>query len=377
MAEALEIEFSLRYPDGPRVFVSDLRVPTAPGQVTVFFGESGSGKTTVLRVLAGLARPDSGCVKFRKATWFDDRICLSPQQRNVGFVSQDYALFPHLSVAGNIAFGLGHLPKSERDARVQDALQWLGLQELGPRRPGEISGGQQQRVALARAVARRPQLLLLDEPLSALDSPTRLRLRAELHALLGRTGIPCIVVTHDPAETLALADEVVLMHKGSVLQKGPPSDVFNRPASIEAARILGVDTVVNGIVASQDGVLVHVDANGVSLTGVCEEPLTAGSTVTACVRAEDVMLAPSKTAAGSARNRLAASVVAVVDEAGLMRIELDCGFPLRAKLTRQSCGELDIRPGARIEAMIKAPNVHLIARDPAHNGMIPASVLHR
>ena len=362
MAENLLIDFSLYYPEGPRICVEGLRLATEGCHVTVLFGASGSGKTTVLRVLAGLARPDSGHVMFRGQTWFGGECCLPPQERNIGFVSQDYALFPHLSIFHNVAYGLGHLPRSERNACVEESLEWLGLSELAERLPADISGGQQQRVSLARALARRPQLLLLDEPLSALDAPTRRRLRGELHALLKRAGIPGIVVTHDPAEALALADEIVLMHDGRILQTGKPFDVFNHPASVEAAGILGVDTVVDGLVESQDGVLVTVNAGGVRLTAVCHEPLPAGCAAAVCIRAEDVVLAPPRTVVGSARNRLEGTVIGAVEEAGLVRIELDCGFFLRATLTRQSCEELDIKAGTPIEAMIKAPNVHLIPR---------------
>ena len=362
MAESLLIDFSLRYPGGPLVCVDELRMAADGCKVAVLFGASGSGKTTVLRVLAGLTRPDSGRVTFHGETWFDGERCLPPQERNIGFVSQDYALFPHLTVSQNVAYGLGRLSRGERDVRVRDSLAWLGLDEFAGRRPAEISGGQQQRVALARAVARRPRLLLLDEPLSALDAPTRRHLRGELHALLERAGIPSIVVTHDPAEALALADEIVLMHDGRVLQTGKPSDVFNHPSSVEAAQILGVDTVVDGIVESQDGVLVTVNAGGVRLTAVCHEPLPAGCAAAVCIRAEDVVLAPPRTVVGSARNRLEGTVIGAVEEAGLVRIALDCGFFLRATLTRQSCEELDIRAGTPIEAMIKAPNVHLISR---------------
>jgi len=335
-----------------------------PGTVTVLFGSSGSGKTTVLRVIAGLANPDSGQVTFHGSTWFEGNngISIPPQERNIGFVSQDYSLFPHLTVSQNVAFGLAGLSRDEQDLRVRESLCWLGLEDLAERHPSEISGGQQQRVALARAVARRPGLFLLDEPLSALDAPTRRRLRGELHSVLVRTGIPALVVTHDPSEALALADEIVLMHDGRILQIGTPSEVFNRPASIEAAQILGVDTVIDATVESQDGALVCVRAGGILLAAVSNEPLPFGCAAVVCIRAEDVMLASPATVGGSARNRLAGIVLSSVEEAGLVRVELDCGFLLRATLTRQSCEELSIRPGMHVEAIIKAPNVHMIPR---------------
>lgn len=362
MAEALGIDFSLRYPGGPLISVSGLRLQATAGNVTVLFGASGSGKSTVLRVLAGLARPDTGRVTFCGEEWFDGekRLGVPPQKRSIGFVSQDYALFPHLTISQNIAYGLAGIPGHEQASRVRESLAWLGLEELAARRPAEISGGQQQRVALARALVRRPRLLLLDEPLSALDAPTRRHLRGELHALLARTGIPGIVVTHDPAEALALAHGLVLMHAGQIIQTGTPAEVFNRPANIEAAEILGMDTMIQGVVECQDGVIVTVNARSVRLTAVCREPLRAGSRVAVCVRAEDVMLTLPQAAAGSARNRLGGTVIRSSEEAGLMRVELDCGFPLRATLTRQSCEDLEVRPGTRLDAVIKAPNIHLI-----------------
>lgn len=280
----------------------------------------------------------------------------------MGFVPQDYALFPHLSVAENVAYGLGRLGRTEQGRRVGETLGWLGIGNLANRRPSEISGGQQQRVALARAVARRPGLLLLDEPLSALDAPTRRYLRGELHSLLIRSGIPSIVVTHDAAEALALADTLVLMHGGKVLQSGLPHDIFNRPASLEAAGILGVDAVVGGIVESCDGQLAGVRAAGLQLLAFSPDPLSPGTSVSVCIRAEDVMLTRQGAPACSARNRLSGSVVSVVGEGGFVRVGMDCGFPLQAVLTRQSAEELELHPGSPVEARIKVPNVHLIPR---------------
>jgi len=187
-------------------------------------------------------------------------------------------------------------------------------------------------------------------------------LRGELHALLSGTGIPAIVVTHDPAEALALADTIVVMHEGSPVQSGSPTEVFNRPSTVESARILGVDSVVEGVVDSQEGVLTEVVAGKIHLTAVSEDPLPRGTRVAICIRAEDVTLAPPGSSPGSARNRLSGIVRQLTNEGGLIRVEIDCGFSLRAVLTRRSCEELDLGPGLSVEAHIKAPNVHLIAR---------------
>ncbi|MFA7343293.1 MAG: ABC transporter ATP-binding protein [Terrimicrobiaceae bacterium] len=364
MAPTLDVAFAHRYPDGTEIRVEEVRLPAEPGRVTVLFGESGSGKSTFLRILAGLLRPAAGRVVFDRQPWLDTgrRLFLPPQQRRIGFVFQDYALFPHLTVFRNIACGLADLPRATREARVREAMDWLGLNGLADRMPSRLSGGQQQRVALARALVRQPELLLLDEPLSALDVQLRDRLRAELHALLVKTGIPAIVVTHDPCEALALADELVLLHRGRLLQSGPPTHVFNHPSSPEAAQMLGVETALDAVVESREGVLVRIVAAGVALTAVSPAPLAPGTHATACIRAEDVLLAAPGKPTGSARNHLPARVIRLSEAGGLMRLELDCGFPLRATLTRPSCEEMNLQPGSLIQAVIKAPKIHLIPR---------------
>jgi len=364
MAENLLITFSHRYANGPGVLVNDLQLPAKGGGVTVLFGASGSGKTTLLRVLAGLLQPESGQIVMGDEVWFDSTtgMNLPPQKRQLGFVAQDYALFPHLTVQENIGYGMHKQPVLEREKAIQAALQWLGIEALRHRRPSEISGGQQQRVALARAVARRPKLLLLDEPLSALDAPTRRHLRSELHALLAGTGIPAIVVTHDPSEALALADRLVLMDQGRPVQIGRPADVFNHPNTVESATILGVDAVIDGMVLSQQGALTTVQAGAIELTAVSEELLPRDTPVAICIRAEDVTLTQPGFPRGSARNKLTGTVTHLSNEGGLIRVELDCGFLLKAILTRPSCEELDLQLGSMIEAHIKAPNVHLIPR---------------
>jgi molybdate transport system ATP-binding protein len=218
----LHARFVRRFVDGPTIQVRDLKIPDRAG-VTVLFGPSGSGKTTTLRCLAGLERPDEGRITFGTETWFDARTrhCLASRLRNVGFVPQDYALFPHLTVEHNIGYGLHELPPVERRRRIAEAITWLALQELERRLPRELSGGQQQRVALARAVVRRPRLLLLDEPLSALDAPTRQRIRGELRDLLHRFEIPTLLVTHDRDDASVLGDDWIVFDGGRMVSQGP------------------------------------------------------------------------------------------------------------------------------------------------------------
>ena len=197
----LEADFERSYASGQSVQAA-LHRSVDEFSVTALIGTSGCGKTTVLRCLAGLDQPQRGRVSFGDEVWFDvsRRINLRPQERGIGYLFQEYALFPHLTVFDNIAFGLDRSPRAAVRQRVGDLMAVLQLAGLDGRFPHELSGGQQQRVALARTVAPRPRLLLLDEPLSALDSPTRAELRGELRRLLAEWGIPTMVVTHDPAE---------------------------------------------------------------------------------------------------------------------------------------------------------------------------------
>lgn len=225
MSSELVADFEKRFARGPTIH-GELRLPADRFHVTVLLGPSGSGKTTVLRALAGLERPDAGSIVFRGETWFAaaDHVCLSPQRRDIGFHFQEYALFPHLTVAQNVGYGLKQRPPAERAKIVAQLLDHFQIGELTGRYPHQISGGQQQRVALARALARRPRLLLLDEPLSALDTDLRNDLRPRLRTWLTGFNIPVILVTHDRTEATELGDQIVVMEAGQVTQSSPVID---------------------------------------------------------------------------------------------------------------------------------------------------------
>src|SRR2546426_6386902 len=263
MAAEMTADFEKRYNGGPTIRAA-LGVPLGRSHVTVLFGPSGAGKTTVLRCLAGLERPERGRVRFASETWVDTDVGVMapPQARGVGYLFQDYALFPHLTVAGNITYAIHDLDRVERHVRLAEMLHLLRLEGLEDRRPAQLSGGQQQRVALARVLARRPRLLLLDEPLSALDAPTREQLRGELRALLRGQIMPALCVTHDWVEALTLADEVAVMAGGRILQTGSPDQVFSRPANAEVAAIVGVETGIAGEVAGRQGGFAGVGVGG-------------------------------------------------------------------------------------------------------------------
>ena len=215
LAQELVAQFQTRYPSGATVH-GNLRFPIDQFSITVLFGPSGCGKTTILRCLAGLHRPQQGVIRFGSETWLDTnaKVCRSPQERDIGFLFQDYALFPHLTVSQNVGYGLNQLSAVARQQRVGEMLSALKLTGMEARYPHQISGGQQQRAALARVLARRPRLLLLDEPLSAIDNSLRAQLRTELRSVLTEFCIPVVLVTHDPAEARELAHRVVDMSDG-------------------------------------------------------------------------------------------------------------------------------------------------------------------
>ena len=222
----------------------DLEVPSR--SICALLGPSGCGKTTTLRLIAGLERADGGEVLVGGKTLAGPGVDVPASRRGIGIVFQDYALFPHLDVAGNVGYALGRRPDPRRVAEVLDLV---GLAAAGPRPVHELSGGQQQRVALARALAPTPQLVLLDEPFSNLDAALRDRLRLEVRGILVDAGVTALFVTHDQAEALSIADQVAVMHEGIVEQSGPPEDVYARPVSRRVAASLGDLEVLPGLAA--------------------------------------------------------------------------------------------------------------------------------
>jgi molybdate transport system ATP-binding protein len=340
-------------------------IPQPGFSVTVLFGPSGSGKTTALRLLAGLERADRGILRFGGSTWSDAArgFHRPPQARDLGFLPQAYSLFPHLSVAANLGYGLVSLSARERTNRIGELVALLGLRGLEDRHPGELSGGQQQRVALGRALARRPRLLLLDEPLSALDHPSQLRLRKELREMLRTLDIPTVLVTHDRAEALQLGDRLVVMDQGRVCQSGDIQQVFDRPTDPAVAAILDVETVVRGQIESIAEGMATIAVGSARI--LAADPGSLGWEVFVCIRGEDVAVerAGGSGAESTARNRLPARITGLNPEGPLMRVGLDCGFPLESLVTRQACADLQLAEGDQVCAILKAAAVHLIPHD--------------
>ncbi len=357
-------DFEKHFAGEPAIRVK-LRRPIATFSLTVLFGPSGSGKSTTLRCLAGLERPDWGVIRFGDEIWFDAErnIFLPPQRRRIGYLFQDYALFPHLTAEQNIAYGLGKLSAAARRQRIEEITALLGLVGLEHRYPRQLSGGQQQRVALARTLVCRPRLLLLDEPLSALDAPTREQLRRQLRHWLIELQISALLVTHDRIEALALGDYLALFHSGEVCQSGPVQEVFSAPADLNVARIVGVDTIEQGrIVKVSDG-LATIAIGQKQLVALAPAADNGGieTEVYVCIHAEDVTLeSGADLPHTSARNRLVGRVRSLDREGPIVRVSLDCGFPLKALITNQACQSMALQEQGEVVALIKATAIHVI-----------------
>ncbi|KAA5541361.1 ABC transporter ATP-binding protein [Roseiconus nitratireducens] len=364
MSDLLVADFQKRFQGVPPIH-AELSLPCNSFGITVLFGPSGCGKSTVLRCLAGLERPESGRILFADQPWLDTQrgICLRPQQRDIGFCFQQDALFPHLNVRKNVGFGVTSSMPERREV-VDRALEQFALADVGDRLPHQLSGGQQQRVALARALVRRPRLLLLDEPLSALDANLRDRLRPALRRMLAGFGIPVVMVTHDRVEAMSLADEIVVMRGGRIEQRGSVDEVFTRPRDRTVAQIVGIETIETGVIRELANGIATVEVHGVCLQAV--SPRESTRMVHVCIKGEDVTLQRGRDGSGesagavSSRNRLSGTVTAVTPEGPLVRVALDCGIRLTSLVTRPACEELALQVGDPVTAWIKASAIHLI-----------------
>ncbi|MFL7892315.1 MAG: ABC transporter ATP-binding protein [Anaerolineales bacterium] len=263
--------------------VSDFNLQVEKGELISFLGPSGCGKTTTLRIVAGFEQPSSGSIIVDG----EDITFKAPNQRKIGMVFQSYALFPNMTVAGNIGFGLkvNKWAKEDIDKRVADLLELIHMPELGPRYPYQLSGGQQQRVALARALALEPALLLLDEPLSALDAKIRVSLRAEIRDIQQNLGITAIYVTHDQEEALSLSDRVVVMNVGRMDQVGPPFEIYNFPKTEFVAQFVGTLNAVQVEVVNPENQTLLLDGQQIQAqSGI--EGMRAGEKVMIAIRPE-------------------------------------------------------------------------------------------
>jgi putative spermidine/putrescine transport system ATP-binding protein len=263
MAETFLSIQNVRKAFGATTVVQDFNLDVERGEFVSFLGPSGCGKTTMLRIVAGFEEPSAGMVMVGGK----DVTNLKPNQRDIGMVFQAYALFPNLTVAQNIGFGLkvAGVPRAESDARVAEMLSIIKLPEFGDRYPYQLSGGQQQRVALARALAPKPKLLLLDEPLSALDAKVRVSLREEIRSIQKKLGITTIFVTHDQEEALSMSDRIVVMYGGKAEQVGTPFEIYNKPATRFVASFVGTLNILEGTVSDPTSGTVSINGSEIAL----------------------------------------------------------------------------------------------------------------
>jgi molybdate transport system ATP-binding protein len=352
-------------------FVLDVDFSAPPG-VTILFGASGSGKTQTLKAVAGLTRPDDGLITVGGETLFDSSrgFHLPVSRRRVGYVFQSLALFPHMTARANVEFAAHDLPRRERRERATALLERFGVRHTAERRPREISGGEAQRVALARALASGPRMLLLDEPLSALDEPVKLSIMSDLREMNRRLRLPILYVTHSRDEALALGERALVFERGRIVAAGEPHEVFGSPASVGVARLAGVENIFEGVVLGRDesaGTML-VELKGVEGGASCrvEVPLgaaRAGGRVTIAVRSGDVLLANEEPRGISARNVLRGRVSRIERRSNETLVRVESGVVWAASVTRQSLEELQIEVGRTVWLAFKTYSCRIFEGD--------------
>lgn len=347
-------------------FALDVRVTARPGQILAVIGPNGSGKTTLLRTLAGLLPLTRGRIEVAGRAWDDVEagLLVPAVDRRVGLVFQDYRLFPHLSVLDNVAFSHRARGASRKDARrhASAVLDRLGLTDLAARRPAQLSGGQAQRTALARALASDPSLLLLDEPLAALDARTRLEIRTELRGFLAGFEGPSLLVTHDPLEAMVLADRIVVLEGGRVVQEGTPSVVARRPATEYVARLVGLNLYAGAVTDRSTG-RVELDAGG-TLFAAGHDPDDGGHVVPLPSTRMLVAVPPTAISlythapdAGSARNVWTGRVAGLELLTDRVRVAVDGTPDAIVDITPAALAELRLETGQQVWLTAKATEV--------------------
>jgi molybdopterin-binding protein len=335
-----------------------LNLNVKKGEMFVLLGSSGCGKTTTLSIIAGLIREDKGDI-YVDGSRIND---IPPHKREIGFVFQNYALFPHLNIYENIEFGLKarHKQRNNRN-EVKRALELVGLDGFDNKNPMKLSGGEQQRVALARALVTEPECILMDEPLSNLDAMVRERLRHEMKQLQKDVGLTTIYVTHDQVEAMMLGDRIAVLNNGQNEEVGTPEKIFYKPQREFVARFIGMKNIFNGKITTLDeeGGVMQISTENFELTAVLI-PSTEGTHVKACVRPEEIILMKSDQKT-SARNEIAGRIITIFPNGPLMRVLVDVGEDeISVDITRLATRDLGLKKGDKVILKFKATSVHVI-----------------
>jgi molybdate transport system ATP-binding protein len=341
------------------------RISCNPGELLALVGPSGSGKSTVLRTIAGLNTPDNGTISCNGRFWLDTdkAININTRARGIGIVFQNYALFPHLSAIHNIMEGLSHLTPSERKKRAGELLFLVHLSGLEDRKPATLSGGQQQRVAVARALAREPNVLLLDEPFSAVDRATRQKLYRELVELRQQLAMPVILVTHDLDEAAMLADRLCILHHGLTLQSGPPFDVIAKPVSKKVARLIDHKNIFQGTVVDHDGKgeTTEISWGKFTLSAARQSRFKVGKKIDWVIPETHVVLANQE----EGGNVVSGVILVMVRLGGLVTISIEVkeasGLPLNMATTMLEISQHRFEIGNTIKVALASEGIHLMA----------------
>jgi len=359
----LTVELRKSFPGTPG-FHLDVAFSLPPG-ITILFGASGAGKTTLLDCIAGLATPDSGHLALGGRLLFDSQLGINhdARVRQAGYVFQDLALFPHLSVEKNIGYGLASLAAPERRRRSQEILEKFRIAHLQERKPAEISGGERQRVALARALVTDPRVLLLDEPLAALDMPTKSRIVEDLRAWNEQHRISVLYVTHSRDEVFALGERVMILDAGKIIAQGTPHEVMSAPRQETVAQLVGFENILDAAVAA-----VHEDRGTMTccLAGSSvelETPLVKaepGSSLRVGIRAGDILLATMRPEGLSARNVIRGRVSSLQQRDMIVVAKVDCGVEMEVHLTLAARSALSLQAGKEVWLVLKTHSCHLM-----------------
>ena len=363
---ALSVEISLPLPQ----FQLECSI-RAQTEVVVLFGASGAGKTSVLDCVAGFRTPQHGRITLgERALFCSERgVNLPVRQRHIGYLSQQAALFPHLSVRQNVEYGLLDQPRSERDARVDSILERFGIAALAASRPAAISGGEQQRVALARTLVREPRLLLLDEPLTALDLRLKSLLLEAIFDWQRERAVPLLYVTHEQAEAYSLSRRVLVMEMGRVVADGEPHQIFSAPFSRERAALSGYENILDAVVEEAHSTLGTMTCRVAGTALLLESPLAnkaAGEAACLALRAGDILVATSRPSGISARNLLSGRIRVIEDRAGMVELRVRCAAgdgpetEFRVHITRGALQNLDLETGQAVWLIIKTHSIQFL-----------------